>query len=945
MSLSRVQWSRAEELFEQALKLAAQKRPAYLAKACAGDTELREEVTALIAAVSRVDDFLSTPVAIVSTEPDEPEYMSVGTVLGPWRILGLLGHGGMGEVYNAERADGAYEQQVALKILKRGLDTCAVLRRFLQERRILARLTHPNISRLLDAGSAQDGRPYLAMERVHGKPITAWCLEHEASLRQIIELACETCAAVSAAHRLSIVHRDLKPSNVLVSEDGEIKLLDFGIAKLLNEEGGEETQTHFGAPVTPQYAAPEQLMGLPISPATDVYALGSLLYEMLTGSAARPSTNAAAAVAAVSSREDSAVRPSRAVLRAPDIAEPLRRRRARELEGDLDLILLKALAAEPARRYPSAAMLEEDLRRYLEGRPVLAQADSWAYRFGKFVRRNRISTTFASLAVAALIAGLTASLWQAHAAQREARRANAVRDFIENLFEPIRGGLVKDKEPSLRDLLANGVERLDQTPTLGATERVDLLLMFTRLTEQLGDREKALALAERAQGLADKALGPKHQLTFDALVARGLITLHRDDLKRAETLLQTADRRSRTGDHSGMSLIRLHDGLATLAAAHGRAEEALRYERLALRERLAMFEPDSLKVGTGYNNLGFGLSETGDYEAAADAFRRAHAIDLKHLAPDVYEVGVPLFNLGTAELYAGHLHQSRQTFLKAQAIFAKSQGKPRPQSVYNVHALCIAETTIAPTNAKEICVEALSRSELAFGKDSTAYGRALRLSGQLQMELGNLTAAAEDLARSASLVAASDVMSLRARTDIALGELHLISHRRDAAAAVLSGAAERYGNGFPAYIRQHSFALLALACRSGASRGCSDQAFNRASAEIAAVSYRWTPFLLPAHVALARVELLNQQPASARERLRNATAKAKGEMHPAQPRLVDAHLWLAIAEARSGNCAAASAGARSMLRIVQEHRLNSHPILEPVLAELSKPTSCGRLKT
>jgi eukaryotic-like serine/threonine-protein kinase len=929
MSLSRAQWSLAEQLFEQALQLAPRKRPAFLTKACAGDTQLREEVTALLAAISRADDFLSAPVAVIATESAEPQYLPVGTVLGPWRILDLLGHGGMGEVYNAERADGAYEQQVALKILKRGLDTAVVLRRFLQERRILARLTHPNISRLLDAGSAQDGRPYLAMERVHGKPITAWCRERAVSLRQIIELACETCAAVSAAHRLSIVHRDLKPSNVLVSEDGEIKLLDFGIAKLLDEEGGEETQTHLGAPVTPQYAAPEQLVGLPVTPATDVYALGSLLYEMLTGVAARPSTNAAAAVAAVSLHENAVTRPSRAVLRDPC--------RARELEGDLDLILLKALAVEPERRYPSAAGLEEDLRRYLEGRPVLARPDSWTYRAGKFVRRNRLSTTFAGLALVALIAGFTASLWQAHAAQREARRANAVRDFIENLFEPIRGGLVKNKEPSLRDLLANGVERLDQTPTLGATERVDLLLMFARLTEQLGDREKALVLAERAYGLADKELGTKHQLTFDALVARGMITLHRDDLKQALPLLQMADRRSRTGDYSGMPLIRLHDGLSSMAAAHGRSEEALHYARLALQERLAIFEPDSLKVSTGYNNFGVGLSETADYEAAADAFRRSHAIDLKHLAPDAFEVGVPLRNLGTAEMYGGHLRQGRQTLLKAQAIFTKAQGEPRPPMVYTLHGLCTVEMAIAPIHAKDRCAEALSITERAFGKDSSPYGRMLRLAGLLQIDLGNLTAAAEALTQSARLVATNDVQSVRARTDIALGELHLVSKRPDAAAALLSAATERYGTGFPAYIRQHGLALLALACHSGASQGCSDQAFKRADAEITAARYRWSPFLLPAHTALARVELMNRQPAAASKRLRAAIAKAKGEMDPAQPRLVDAQLWLAIAAAQSGNCAAASAFVRPVLRIIQEQQLTSHPILEPALAELGKP--------
>lgn len=943
MRLSSVQWSRAEELFEAALKLPVEQRAAYLARACTDDPVLYEDVVRLVEVATGADEFLATPVSVIATNADETAPIPAGTLLGPWRIRALLGQGGMGEVYSAERADGAYEQQIALKLLKRGLDTHAMLARFLQERRILARLTHPNISRLLDAGSAPDGRPYLAMEQVDGQPITQWCRERGASLRKMIELGCEVCEAVQSAHRICIVHRDLKPSNVLVADSGEIKLLDFGVAKLLNQDAAEATQAHLAAPLTPQYAAPEQLLGDPVSPATDVYALGSLLYEMFTGVPARLHTNAVAAAAALSLHQSQLVPPSRAVLQSQNVTDSLRRSRARELDGDLDLILMKALSTDPARRYPSAVALSEDLQRHLDGRPVLARPDSWTYQAKKFVQRNRVSTALASVALVALVAGLTVSLWQAHAAQREARRANAVRDFIETLFEPIRGGVTAAREPSLKELVTNGVQRLDET-TLGPAERVDLLLMFSRLNEMLGDRDRALVLAERASSLAEVELGTEHPLAFEALVTRGLVILHQDRLAHAEPLLMEAERRYRDDAHSGMPLIRLLDGLAVTAAEQGRTDQALQYGGQALQKRLALFGPDSLKVSVGYNNLGYAMAEAGDFDAAVDAYRHALAINRKHLAPDSFEATVPLANMGAVQMFAGHLLEGRESLLSAKANFDKAQGKPRPQAVYNRGNLCTAATAISPIAAADTCADVLTHTELAFGKESASYGRALRLSGLLQLEQGNLDAAYRDLAEARRLAETNEASGLQAQSDFGLGELQILGERWQEAAITLAAAVERFGSAYPAHLRRHALALLALSCHSGATQGCAGPLFEQAKNEIATVNYRWSPFLLPAHVALARVELQRREPAAARERLRNVIKHASNQVQPMQPRLVNARLWLAVAEARSGNCVAASTEARSVLNVIEQHGLRSHPVLAAGIAELGRIADPGRIK-
>jgi WD40 repeat protein/tRNA A-37 threonylcarbamoyl transferase component Bud32 len=405
MSLER--WSRVQALYLEAEALPQEARSDFLENSCGGDSTLRAEVESLLQSSQATRGVFERADPSVPAEPAGPA-LPAGTRLGHWSIDSLIGRGGMGEVYAARRADGAFELRVAIKLLKRGLDSDALVARFGRERRILAQLDHPNIAHVLDAGVAVDGRPFLAMEFVEGKPITEYARSETLPTAAVLRLMITACEAVQAAHAKRIVHRDLKPSNLLVSHQGQVKLLDFGIAKLLAEEDAQLTRLAGEATsLTPAYAAPEQLLGRDASPATDVYALGVILYLLLAERLPHQRSGRSIREIELSLSRETIESPS-LVLRRERGLLPERQRleRLHAVSRDLDLIVLKALHAEPLRRYASAQGLADDLRRLLENRPVLARRDSLAYRAGRFVRRNRrtLAQLCTVLAAAAVVA-------------------------------------------------------------------------------------------------------------------------------------------------------------------------------------------------------------------------------------------------------------------------------------------------------------------------------------------------------------------------------------------------------------------------------------------------------------------------------------------------------------------------------------------------------------
>ena len=508
-------WQRLSPLLDALFELDPPARERRLAELRADDPALAAELEALVALEAGEEDFLSKP-ALSPLAGLHP-----GQEIGPYRLDRQIGEGGMGQVWRASRADGLYERRVALKLLRPGLADTNLRLHFTRERQILARLAHPNIARLLDAGISSDGQPYLALEYVDGRPITDYCREHDVPVDARLRMFAQVCEAVSHAHANLIVHRDLKPSNILVTPAGDVRLLDFGIAKLLDGEPAAPEHTGTGVRAfTLHYAAPEQIRGEPVSTMTDVYSLGVVLYELLAGCKPyRPERTSDAAWEEAILTGD-VPRPSQAALHGGGNGGAAPRRRARTLAGDLDNIVLKAMARRPEQRYPSVEALSLDLRRHAAGRPVMARPQSVGYRLHKYLHRHRWAVASAALVSVVVGIALASVAWQAREAMAEASRAQAMQDFMVGLFESARG----DAAPlDLRDLLDTAVLRGNQQLARQPRARAELLGVVARVRIGLGDYDQAARLLERQALIIDTLDGIPDGLRLESLTQRGRV--------------------------------------------------------------------------------------------------------------------------------------------------------------------------------------------------------------------------------------------------------------------------------------------------------------------------------------------------------------------------------------------------------------------------------------
>lgn len=528
-------WAQVRQIFDNALDRPRAERDAYLASACDGDDGLRKEVETLLASYDDSTRFLAEPVArldqtllsksvlaencsalfsdtVLYRDGGGADY-EPGYRLGQFQLERRIGKGGMGAVYEATRCDDEYQQRVAIKLVRRGMDSHEILRRFRLERQMLASLNHPNIARLIDGGSTPEGLPYLVMEYVEGTPIDRYCEQNRISITDRLKLFRELCSAVHYSHQNLIVHRDIKPGNILVTAERRVKLLDFGIAKVLStESSGDAAQTKLELrPMTLEYASPEQVRGDPITTATDIYSLGVLLYRLLTGKSPyqvefRTFANVQHAILDEEPRRPSTVVLSDDRMAIPqstvkiEAAQPAgvkqetramsRQRLRRKLAGDLDSIVLKALRKEPERRYASADQFAEDIRRYLDGMPVLARGDSFSYRLGKFVTRHALATFLVGLLTILLTGGAVWSFFSA-------RRATARAELAERRFAAAREAILEAANPSSTAFL----DRLAAEPALDAATRRDLAATYLRLAagqppaQVRQSIERALALA------------------------------------------------------------------------------------------------------------------------------------------------------------------------------------------------------------------------------------------------------------------------------------------------------------------------------------------------------------------------------------------------------------------------------------------------------------------
>ncbi len=605
-------------------------------------------------------------------EPESDEHRIAdlsGEMVGAYRLIEPLGRGGMGEVYLGERADGRFEQEVAVKLVKRGMDSREILRRFARERRILARLEHPGIARLLDAGETSDGRPYFVIERVQGERITDYCRLRALPLEDRLHLVASCCDAADAAHRSLVVHRDLKPSNILVTPDGQVKLLDFGIAKLLGDEEVETQLTrHGGRVLTAAYAAPEQILGGDVTMATDVFALGVVLYEVLTGALPYERRVATPQELVARVEHETAERPSTMARRTTQLGEESSKqeRWARRLRGDLDTITMKALAHEPVRRYPSAAALADDLRRYLTSRPVEAQPDSKGYRLRKFVTRHRLGVAASGVVATAVVVALAVSLAQMAAARRQAERATAAQAFLTSLFEQIDPARSAGSPPTVRDLLERGSERVDRELSSQPELRAEMQVLLGQVFDQLSLPQKGEAQWRRALETRQALFGPGDARTAKAKKGLAISLARQARYTEAEPLFQELLAHEQVlADPREMGSVLLNYGNHKRLTGDYVTSEALLERAVAL---LGSAEPDSQPLARALNNLGLIYWRHGRERDAVNAIERSLAIQVKYQGRQSGAVAPALMNLALLHRELDELDAAERYAQEALAV-------------------------------------------------------------------------------------------------------------------------------------------------------------------------------------------------------------------------------------------------------------------------------------
>lgn len=736
-------WRLVSPHLDQVLELPGEERQRYLLDLANEDPALAADLELLLGEEQslRDENYLEHDAQDLLAEAQ-----LAGQTFGAYELVKPLGAGGMGSVWLARRNDGRFEGTVAVKLLSAALLSAGGASRFRREGTILARLKHPHIAQLLDAGVSEAGQPYLVLECVEGEPIDRWCDNRDLDVRARVRLFLDVLAAVAHAHSNLVVHRDLKPSNVMVSKDGRVKLLDFGIAKLLEGDAGDGAPTWLtreaGRAFTPAFAAPEQILGESVTTATDVYALGALLYLLLAGRHPAGETGASPASLIRSILETEPARLSEVV---PDP------RLRRELRGDLEIIVAKALKKRPEERYESVTALAEDLRRYLAEEPILARCDSLIYTTRKFVRRHARSVAAASVALFSL-AAVVAYYGTRLADERD--RATQVSGFLTDLLsqaDPYVAG--RPGEPTVRSLLDAGAARARKDLATQPEIQREMLTLLGRIYERRGAYEEALPLLEQAVALGRRTLGPSRELAQslnDLGVARGQLA----QLAAARAALEEAlaMRRKILGEeHPDVAIT--HSELGRTLFDLGLLDKAEVHFRLALAIRRKVLGPVDHETATSMSDLGHLLRQKGDRAGAEALFRETLAVTRKSSGPKHPDVATSLANLARAVNERGDHASAEAMFREALAIGRASLGREHP-------AIARQEVGLArvyldqgrPAAAEPLLRHALAVQQRSFAAGDWRLGETQSLLGDACMRLSRFAEAETWLLRAAEIL-------------------------------------------------------------------------------------------------------------------------------------------------------------------------------------------------
>lgn len=714
----------ALRLFEAGLEQPAAQRRAWIEAAPATDGA-RANALRLLDAHEASTGFL------------EPEPATAPRQLGPYHLIEPLGRGGMGQVWLAERRDGAFEQRVAIKVLASVLGDPESVRRAESERQFLAWLDHPHVARVLDGGTTPQGQPYVVMEYVAGVRIDDWCRNHALDVRARVELFLQVLAAVDAAHRALIIHRDIKPANVLVDAQGQAKLLDFGIAKSLDGRLAGTTRTGL-LPLTPEYASPEQLLGRPLTTACDVYALGLLLDELLTGRrlhAGLAPTELARRIETQMPTRPSGRVDAQALALPPRTAADWRKR----VGGDLDRVVLKALEAEPARRYESARAFADDLERWLAHRPVRARAGGFGYRAAKFVRRNRWAVAGAAAALGALLLGGAMALHQAQRARVAADRAERANEFLTSIIG-YSDPRVSNQSVRLVDALDYAARqipvRLAGQPELEASVRKILGEAYTNL-ERLDEAEQQLA---RAAALFAPAGGTEYASTLDL---QGMLAWRRNDAAEAERLVRQALEVCRRDPCEVQQRATNLSDYSVVLGGTGRQAEALPFVEQALRLQEGAGGIDPSNLATTWSNLGAIRVGLGRFDAAQDAFARSTRLFETVVPMPDLPISVNLNNQARLLQKLGRSAEAVPLQERAIALKRKVMGEDWPQLTRPLASLAEYYAAVGRhADAGAAMREALHLAPGLFGDDVAGLGELHERAAAVFLAGGDAEAAA-----------------------------------------------------------------------------------------------------------------------------------------------------------------------------------------------------------